>query len=225
MCIIIAKRKGRVYSEEELTSAIKIAEEHNVHGAGFALKREGEEKVYLSKGYLYYYDIMVERLRDLDIQENDELVVHLRYATSGDVSVANCHPFVVSSDLAMVEEDEIEVDLPVLAHNGTFWDFSYTNTKTSDTVNFITEFASQEGALDALRTIQQTNEDMAKAMMGSNRICVLFPDARPMMTVGSWNRLKKEDYCFVYSNFYHQYPDVARAYGGKSPHVQHGYAN
>ena len=57
MCIIMAKESGKHFNREELVSAIKVAKIHNSHGAGFAFKRGNSPFIYLSKGYLYYYDL------------------------------------------------------------------------------------------------------------------------------------------------------------------------
>lgn len=225
MCIIIAKEKGKQYNEAELISAIDVAKIHNSDGAGFAFKRGNSETIYLSKGYLTYYENMLDRLRELNITEDDELIVHLRYATAGNVDSANCHPFVVSSNDELVKSDEIETNLPVMAHNGTFYDYSYTKDENSDTVNFIKEFASKEGVLDALATIKEASIDRITSLMDTNRICAIFPGDKPMLRIGDWNKKNKEDACFVYSNYYHIYPDSARAYGDKNPHKHLTYNN
>lgn len=220
MCIIIAKEQGREYNEQELVDAIKIAEIHNSHGAGFSLKRAGETKILVSKGYLYYYQLMIDRLEALDIQKDDELIIHLRYATAGNVDKQNCHPFIVSTDLPTILEDEVTTDLPVMAHNGTFYEYSDSNSPNSDTVNFVKEFLGQAGVLDSIYTIEAYNEIRSEQMLGTNRLCVMFPDDRPMMRIGDWNRLKKDDYCFVYSNYYHKFPSPAQAYGNSNPHTK-----
>lgn len=229
MCIIIAKERGKKYNKKELESAIEIAKIHNSDGAGFAFKRGNSDSIYLSKGYLFYYGLMLNELDKLDIQPEDELIVHLRYATAGDVDAANCHPFVVSDNEDMIKQDEIEVNLPVMAHNGTFYEYSYTNDVNSDTVNFIKDFASGEGVLDGLASMWKSDPFMGRKLLDSNRICVIFPGDKPMFKMGDWNRKTTEDNCFIYSNYYHIYPDSNRAYGNNSPHnvskkySQYGY--
>lgn len=223
MCIIIAKEKGKKYNEQELIDAIEVAKIHNSDGAGFAFKKGNSETILISKGFLFYYEIMLERLAELDIQPEDELIVHLRYATSGNIDAENCHPFVVSSVPSILKETEAEVKEPVLAHNGTFYEYSYTNSEDSDTIHFIRELASKEGVLESLATLNKSIPFKMEDFLGSNRICVIFPGDKSMLRMGEWNRLDNGD--FEYSNFYHKYPDSTRAYGGKSPHTKSNYHN
>lgn len=220
MCIIIAKQKGKAYNKQELIKAIKTAKIHNKHGAGFALKKaDNPNQIILSKGYMFYYDIMLDRLDKENIQEEDELMIHLRYSTGGYINKANCHPYIVSDDIDEVKEDEMLTEKPVLSHNGTFWEHQYQNDINSDTVNFILEYASVPGVLDNLKFLKEVDSIKASNILGMNRICTLFPgEGEDMLIMGSWNKME-EDGDFIYSNFYHTHTTPAKAYGGKSPHT------
>jgi predicted glutamine amidotransferase len=223
MCIIIAKKRGVEYNKKELEEAIKVAKIHNSHGAGFAYKRGDSEEIYLSKGYLYYYDLMLDKLDALNIQQEDELIVHLRFATSGLVDDSNCHPFIVSSDLEEVLETETVTNKLVMAHNGTFYDYSYKDDDNSDTVNFILEFASIPNAINSLKVLKNIDKNLPYKILDGNRLCFMHPGKERMVLFGDWNKLNKEDAGFVYSNYYHMFPDSHRAYGGKSPHNKKAY--
>lgn len=218
MCIIIAKKKGKTFDREELSKAVKVAQVHNSHGGGFALKRAGSEEIYLSKGYISYYEIMLERLDDLDIQDDDELIIHLRYATSGLINQENCHPFVVSENLSEVQETEIMTNKMVMAHNGTLSDWNYINDTNSDTVNFILEFASQYNAVNALLALRNIDNRLASKIIGENRLAFLRPKA-DMALLGNWFTMEEgKNDTFVYSNLYCRFEDSYRAYGGHNPH-------
>lgn len=228
MCIIMVKESGKHFNREELVDAIKVAQIHNKHGAGFAFKKGKSKTIYLSKGYLYYYDLLVDAIDNLNVQLEDELMVHLRYATAGKVNAANCHPFVVSQNPEEVTVDEIETTLPVMAHNGSFYDYSFKDDPNSDTVNFIEMFAAIPGAIESLETLNKIDlefkSDLVEKLIAKNRLCFMFPGNKKMVRYGDWNQyVDTKKYSLKFSNYYHKYPDTARAYGDKSPHA--AYAN
>ena len=223
MCIIMAKESGKHFNREELVSAIKVAKIHNSHGAGFAFKRGNSPFIYLSKGYLYYYDLMLEKIDELDVQPEDELMIHLRFATAGSVNAANCHPYIVSKELSEITKDEEETTLPVMAHNGSFYDYTFKDDVNSDTVNFVSMFAAHENAINTLSVLKNIDlkegTSLLENVIQRNRLCFMFPGDKKMVRYGDWNRYTDEEtYSLVYSNLYHKYPTPDKAYGDVSPH-------
>lgn len=205
MCIIIAKRAGANFDMDELKDATEKASIHNSHGAGFSLKKEGSNNILLSKGY-WYHELLLDRLEELEIEKGDELMIHMRYATSGNVDTANCHPYVVAEHIDDILIDEaILTDNAVVSHNGTFHMYSDKDSDYSDTVNYIEQYLSADGILDAMRAIEQADYFQMYKLMTGNRLCIMHPDKnKDMDTFGYWN--KRKDDSFVYSNYYHIQP-------------------
>ena len=205
MCIIIAKKAGVTLDMEELESAASMASHHNSHGIGFALKRKGSNNIILSKGYRYY-EMVLDKLSELKVEDDDELMVHMRFATSGKTDIANCHPYVVSNNLDNILLDEaVIINHSVVSHNGTFDWYAEAKSEFSDTVHYIKEFLSAEGVLEGMRTIKKADSYQMHLLMQANRLCIINPDKDlPMDLYGSWNRRKLKS--LVYSNFYHIQP-------------------
>jgi len=209
MCIIIAKTKGRAFNIEELEQSVDKAKIHNCHGSGYAIKREGDTKIKLVKGFVYS-SILIEHLISEKIQENDEIMIHLRFSTSGIINTANCHPFIISNNIKEIILDEIETDKPVISHNGTFTGYVKKDSIYSDTVHYIQEFLAAENVLDSIYKLYDVDMDFVDSALGNNRLCVIFPDDRDMMLLGMWNvpeKEKGEKTNFYYSNYYYCNPN------------------
>lgn len=205
MCIIMAKRAGVKLDMAELKDAVKTSSLHNCHGTGFALKRKNSSNILLSKGYVYY-EMALEVIENLKIQKDDELMVHMRYATAGETNVENCHPFIVSDNIKDILLDEVVVKgKAVVAHNGTFDYYVDKKSDYSDTIHYIKDYLSEEGVLESMRNIEYASYYQMHRLMGNNRLCLIYPDADlDMDTFGDWNMRKKES--LIYSNYYHIQP-------------------
>lgn len=209
MCIIIAKTKGRAFNVEELEKSVDKAKIHNCHGSGYAIKRKGDTKIKLVKGFVYP-GILIEHLISEQIQEDDEVMIHLRFSTSGVINTANCHPFIVSNNINEIILDEVETYNPVVSHNGTFTGYVKKDSIYSDTVHYIQEFLSAPNVLDSIYNLYDVDMDFVDSALGTNRLCVMFPDDRDMMLLGMWNvpeKEKGEKTSFYYSNYYYCNPN------------------
>ena len=225
MCIIIAKEEGDRFDLKELKSSMQTASLHNCHGAGFAVKKANTGMVHLSKGYLFYYDLMLEALEQLDIQTEDEVMIHLRFATSGNINKQNCHPYVVSKEIQEIRKDELVTNTEVIvAHNGTFPEYVDPTSKVSDTVNFIQLFLAQSGVVEGMSNIYYADPNALDSMIGlNNRLCLMFPNEQPMLRIGNWNKLKEGT--FHYSNYYHSNAYNGYVKPGTIVHNSNPYAN
>jgi len=127
MCIIIHAPAGEKLESKDLAVAYK----NNPDGVGYMAFREDEED-----GSLFYYQgtFMPEAVDDVDDvfdkHIDDDLVVHLRYKTTGEISLENCHPFEV------ITEDDVQNNPSLtnkvwVMHNGTF---TFTPDDTMDTL-------------------------------------------------------------------------------------------
>ena len=103
MCLLIKADAGQIIPKEHLKNGWR----ENPHGAGFAFAKDG--KVLVRKGFRRFKDFW-RTYRDF---QQYPKIVHLRYGNVGSLSMDNCHPFQVDSDL-------------VFAHNGTI---SITSTR------------------------------------------------------------------------------------------------
>lgn len=205
MCIIIAKEKGKELNIEELKKSVEVAAKRNSHGGGFAIKREGSNEIEISKGYYYASVLLQHLLAKDDIKPNDELIVHLRYATAGDKGPIGCHPYVMSQDDDVIHTTEGMISESLFAHNGTFHDFKKINSNLSDTYWFNKEFLGKPGAAEALITLRDTNEYILDNVITFNKLAIMFPD-KDMELLGEF--IETEN--FKYSNWYFNNPHSGR---------------
>lgn len=98
MCWLVHKKPGKVIPEGYIDQAVK----HNKDGFGISYMEDEELQVYKTLDLAEFK----EKLGTLD---DKEVVVHLRAASIGGVSVANIHPFKTSTG--------------VMFHNGTISSF------------------------------------------------------------------------------------------------------
>ena len=113
MCIAINSPKGTTPTK----SALKTSFEYNPDGAGYCFSKNG--KIIIRKGFFSFESFLKSYQRD-DIQGLNKLI-HFRIATSGKVNKTNCHPFLITDEVAMI-------------HNGIIPHFG--NKKENDTLQF-----------------------------------------------------------------------------------------
>jgi hypothetical protein len=84
MCLLIVKYPGEDVDLDILFQAAY----GNDDGFGFAYHRKGRVKIYRSLKYEDFED-EYERV----VRKSDPAILHLRFGTSGEMDLANCHPF------------------------------------------------------------------------------------------------------------------------------------
>lgn len=120
MCLISVCPKGTYKYTEEVTNFIKSGATSNSQGSGFMYKRSGEHFIYVKKGF-FDVEKLLEAIKDANLDEDDELVIHHRIATSGIGNRAeNTHPFVISENHNEIISLDIKTHKPALVHNGIF---------------------------------------------------------------------------------------------------------
>lgn len=120
MCLAIYKPKNRTISKEILLYAQTV----NPDGIGIAYSDQQGLHVYKTideQKTLKLFEIISNNLKNFDV------LIHLRYATRGEVNDSNCHPFLN------------EKKTFAIIHNGTFSGFG-SNLK-SDTKEFCENLA------------------------------------------------------------------------------------
>lgn len=196
MCLISILPKGTVKYSDKVTEFIENGFHANSSGSGFMYKKNGENFVYIKKGYFNLEKLLAD-LKEANLTDDDELVIHHRIRTSGLANNLNTHPFVVSSDHNEVITLDGKVDKPCLAHNGVFSVDKYEklNPDFSDTYAFTRYIMANVNVLNLFKTEDEVFETIADKFIGYNKIVLLFPD-RDLVTYGKF----EEDEGYLHSN-------------------------
>lgn len=184
MCLIICKPKG-VKVSDFLYKAIEEGMRNNSDGAGFAFKRGGANVVVLDKGYYSHIGI-ANKIKATMIMEDDELLIHCRWATHGSKNGSNTQPFAVS------KEDSYKLNAvgsyPALAHNGIMANYYFKTSESSDSRNFVEKFlcekSNHEKFLKNPEEVLRKNSESEFEKFG-----ILFPN-RDLLTYGSFTQDK-----------------------------------
>jgi len=120
MCIAIVKPKDKIIPKEVLQTCF----ENNPDGCGFAYVQDGN--VYIQK-FLNDFEAFYTAYSQVETISN--MLIHFRIKTHGDISLENCHPFVLNDRMALI-------------HNGIISGYGDKQTK-SDTRDFIDKVLSQ----------------------------------------------------------------------------------
>lgn len=114
MCIIAIKPAGVSFPDDDRITTMWI---NNPDGAGFMYAKDG--RVHIEKGFMELPHLL-ERLakvrKDIDATETP-FVLHFRITTHGGTKPANCHPFPISENVAVLQKLVMHTDMGV-AHNG-----------------------------------------------------------------------------------------------------------
>lgn len=118
MCIIIAKPKNKTIPLEHLKQSANA----NPDGGG-VMWIDDKNEIRIIK-HLTSVSKLLDGLHDRqkDWQERD-VIFHFRIGTSGETNIENVHPFYVNDTLAF-------------CHNGVLSDYSFRDSKYSDTIHF-----------------------------------------------------------------------------------------
>ncbi len=221
MCIIIAKKEGVEFNMDTITKSIVCAIKRNNDGAGFAIKRKNPEdkkrNIFISKGYMKPNPLeLLESIQYQDIKKEDELIIHLRFTTSGGVSKDNCHPFGIpdKENKGLIDVHNHNINFPVVAHNGTFYDFVTDKTivgwnnyyadikEKSDSYKFVEELLVNKNLLRTFVERENKNDFFFDSYILNNKLSFLFPD-RKMLLIGDF--IEESD-GMMYSNEYYKTP-------------------
>ena len=137
MCIIIYKPKGKDLSKD-LEKNLVNSFENNFDGCGFMYSHN--RKVYINKGFMTIEELFSE-LDKIDMTELN-MVFHFRYATFGEISPENCHPFPISNKNKNLRSLITECDQGI-AHNGVIKFCEIDKSSLSDSQIFIKKYLSK----------------------------------------------------------------------------------
>lgn len=132
MCIIVYKPPGIDLPNDDI---LYNCSDSNPDGIGF-MYRNDDGKIIINKGILTVRDLLKELSRVPDIKSRD-LAVHFRYATHGDKSPGNTHPFPMSCNIREMRRLHNRVDCAIM-HNGVVLGLpQHRDISLSDTMCFI----------------------------------------------------------------------------------------
>lgn len=106
MCIAIVKTKDATISEETLRNCW----ESNPDGAGFAYPNNGA--VTIEKGFFKFKNFL-KRYKEVEKEHpHTPMLIHFRISTSGNIDKNNCHPHRITSNLVMIHNGVLHIDVP-----------------------------------------------------------------------------------------------------------------
>ena len=155
MCLITVAPQGVGKKVSDLESFIRNGMFSNDDGSGIAWKQFSQDNtntIHLKKGFKTATDLL-SYIEKIDLKEEDELIIHHRIGTSGLKNEINMHPFIVTSNLDILNSTEGEFNLPAICHNGIFYKYNVGTDIYSDTHNFVRGFISDENILNILKKI------------------------------------------------------------------------
>lgn len=128
MCIIVYKPAGIDLPNELTLFQCGI---ENPDGIGI-MYRDDYDRVCIIKGF---YDIvdLLDTLDDIPDIKNKDLAIHFRYATHGEISPGNCHPFPITKKIRDLRKTRLACSAGIM-HNGIVNNMTHTNKTLSDTM-------------------------------------------------------------------------------------------
>lgn len=181
MCIAIVKKIGAALPDDFIDVRLRNGSIANPQGAGFAVKRKGEKKILIRKGFMKF-EPFAEAVKEANIQREDEAIFHCRVATCGSLREENTHPFVINPDpvvSAMIKGfAEGDDDKPlVMIHNGGFHQYDKGwRDPYNDSFYFAKEVLGKYDPKLGARKLRRWQHKFKKAMGAYNKIAVMFPN-------------------------------------------------
>lgn len=165
MCLIAYVPAGKILPQKN----IEAAHLGNSDGIG-VMSADGVEK-FVGRKALKRAKRYIRRLQD----GNREYAVHFRYATHGDVTLANCHPHRLPNGNGY------------MMHNGILSDYSKRATaRYSDTALYAAIHTSPDAS--DVRTMISYWDKQGKTI-GGNKLCILLPTGNFLLVndhMGEW---------------------------------------
>lgn len=221
MCLISVLPKGTKKNTEEVYNFIKSGQSCNKQGSGFMYKRDGSNIINVIKGF-FDCDNLIDTIKKLDFKDDDELVIHHRISTSGQVNNYNCHPFVISNDHEEVIMTSGKTRKPCLVHNGVFKNMSAYRSYTdpfSDTYTFTRYIISNKNVMNIFKTDKIFFKNVFAEILGNSKLAIIYPD-RPLEMFGDFTEKNgyfhsNDGYCRHVHNVggYSKYSKVWDGYG------------
>lgn len=191
MCIAIFKKAG-VPLPDNFKEQCKQSHFSNRNGMGLGLWKNGEKRLFISKGF-FDFDAFWTKFESLNVQTEDALLVHARISTHGEVNDLNCHPFVISKKMEECHMVEGYTNKPIMIHNGVFYKYGTDKeSKFSDTFHFANKYLTLPGVRDVLKYFPEKFSQSSKDIIvikgktatevsndfGSQKVAILYPNGK-----------------------------------------------
>jgi predicted glutamine amidotransferase len=185
MCIAIIKEKGK---KMPFKKTLRRCWDRNPDGAGFMHIRE--DKVTINKGFMTYKSLW-KALQAHKFTEDDVVIIHLRKATAGGISPANCHPFPITGSEARLRQVKIHCNM-AMVHNGVL---GPGEGNLSDTMIFVRDVLASPSIHRKLK--DPAINELIEAYIHGSRVAILEGNGT-IHLYGDWLRDKKTG--LLYSN-------------------------
>lgn len=227
MCIAIVKPKG-VSLPEDFDTQIRISAYSNDDGLGLALWRDGSKSIIVSKGYINNTEKFIEKVKSLNIQPEDILLLHARVSTHGNINSENCHPFIISKKIEECVLTETETKKPVVIHNGVLHKYADKNSEYSDTCKFANEYLTDQNVnyiiknfpelIQGVRDLYLITDSKNKKYISftndfGGKIAILYPNGY-LFTYGEFKENFDTQDGMLYSNLTYK-SNKFKNFGGK----------
>jgi len=217
MCLISVVPKGIKKDIDLIKGFIENGMSGNSDGSGFMYKRNGTTIIGLEKGFRDPI-LMVSAIKALKLKLEDELVIHHRTGTSGERNDVNMHPFYVSADDNIINTIHGKYNIPAMAHNGVFSEFTDRTSKYNDTWHFVNSFIALPQITDMVANHTELFKKVFRSLLIGEKLAFLFPNSDLVMT----GIFTEDDGCF-HSNS--GYKTIVYDYGGQGHHRSFGRNN
>lgn len=189
MCLAIFKKAGLPIPFDN----IKLAWSHNEDGAGLAIR--GSNFVEIHKGFMGKNEFIEFLTKNEKHFINFDLVIHLRFTTSGNTNTAMTHPFPVSRKNADLKATYAKTDKAII-HNGVLFDPKLDCHGFSDTAIFAKWIAVTKPKMKKI-----------KKRLGNDRLAIVTKEKVELL--GEWHDLDG----VMYSNLYSLQKPYSYSYG------------
>lgn len=180
MCMLCVIPPNTIPSREKLENSAL----NNPHGFGFAIVVPDEGRIIVER--TMSADESINRFLELRTKYMEGYAVwHARIATSGNVDITNCHPFVVP--------DEQYPNMTYVAHNGMLDVHEEVGEPRSDTRIFAEDLIPAIGGITALDNVQVFNLIDEFTRGSKVAILTIHPDAEYQLymfheNAGHWDK-------------------------------------
>lgn len=195
MCIAILKTKDGNITDEQLRNCFR----KNKDGAGIAYTINDE--LYLVKG-IFDIEEFVKTVREAEKVADNNMLIHCRITTSGNIDELNCHPHVLNEKMVMIHNGILHIDVP-------------KESKVSDTIIFCNKYLKQFRNTDLIHNLAL--KEMLEEFIGAGNKFVFLNNLGEYNIInedqGHWSDgVWYSNYSYVGYSFY-GYDEDDYAYG------------
>lgn len=155
MCIAILKTKKGIISDEALINSFS----NNKDGAGIAYTVNNQ--LIIQKG-IFNVNEFVNAVRTAERICDNNMLIHCRIGTSGEMDALNTHPFLVNDNVCLIHNGILDIEVPI-------------KSKINDTQIFINKYLKDISSYNLLhnkavkKLIEKLIDDDNKFVMLNNK--------------------------------------------------------